>query len=110
MRKHTTHFDDCGCLSENKNKRIEALEWELKEIRESRPIGIDDACTITFTKEASQLLLNTRNAAFISEEEMSSWGKSIAARVERETIERCADALKCLYRRMKYRDAAKEIK
>lgn len=31
MKDHTTHFDDCGCLSEKKDKLIEALLDELKE-------------------------------------------------------------------------------
>ena len=29
MRKHTTHFNDCGCLSEKLDKRIRELEKAL---------------------------------------------------------------------------------
>lgn len=33
-REHTTHFDDCGCLSLAKNKQIAALEVRNAELRE----------------------------------------------------------------------------
>lgn len=34
MREHTTHHDDCGCLSETKDLRIQTLEQALKHLLE----------------------------------------------------------------------------
>lgn len=39
MKKHTTHFDDCGCLSAAKDKRIKELEGALKAYATCTRVG-----------------------------------------------------------------------
>lgn len=44
MRPHTTHFNDCGCLSARKDAEIAALQDVIKDVTTLLEVGMCPGC------------------------------------------------------------------